>query len=52
MNIERLTVDHYCQFAGISQSAYEYQQCKVAKDEAMLGLQKSMSWMDASYESN
>ena len=43
MNIERLTVDHYCQFAGISQSAYEYQQCKVAKDEAMRWLPKNLS---------
>ena len=52
MNIDRLTVDHYCRFAGISPSAYEYQQGKAANDEMMLGLQKSMSWMDASYESN
>ena len=52
MNINRLTVDHYCRFAGITQSAYEYQQCKVAKDEAMLGLSKNMSWMDTSYESH
>ena len=49
MNIERLTVDNYCRFAGISQSAYEYQQCKVANDEAMLGLPKNLNWMDASY---
>ena len=52
MNIERLTVDNYCQFAGISQSAYEYQQCKVANDEAMLGLPKNMNWMDTSYGSH
>lgn len=49
MNIERLTVDNYCRFAGISQSAYEYQQCKVANDEVMLGLPKNLNWMDASY---
>lgn len=52
MNIERLTVDSYCRFAGISQSAYEYQQCKVANDEAMLGLPKNLSWMDTSYGSH
>lgn len=52
MNIERLTVDNYCRFAGISQSAYEYQQCKVANDEAMLGLPKNLNWMDASYGSH
>lgn len=46
MNIERLTVDSYCQFAGISQSVYEYKQGKVANDEAILGLPKNMSWMD------
>lgn len=52
MNIDRLTIDHYCRFAGISPSTYEYQQGKAANDEVMLGLQKSMSWMDASYEPN
>ncbi|MBK3393236.1 hypothetical protein IQ457_04650 [Psychrobacter sp. M9-54-1] len=52
MNIDRLTVDSYCRFAGISQSAYEYQQCKVANDEAMLGLPKNLSWMDTSYGSH
>lgn len=52
MNIERLTVDNYCRFAGISQSAYEYQQCKSANDEAMLGLPKNLSWMDTSYGSH
>lgn len=46
MDVHRLTVSHYCQFAGISQSNYEYQQCKVACDEAMLGLPKDLSWMD------
>lgn len=51
MNIERLTVDNYCRFAGISQSAYEYQQCKVANDEAMLGLPKNLNWMDTVYGS-
>jgi len=52
MNIDRLTIDHYCRFAGISPSTYEYQQGKAANDKVMLGLQKSMSWMDASYEPN
>ena len=46
MNIERLTIDNYCRFAGISKSAYEYQQCKVSNDEAMLGLPQNMNWMD------
>ena len=49
MNIKRLTVDNYCRFAGISQSAYEYQQGKVASDEAILGLPKNLNWMDTSY---
>ena len=46
MGVHRLTVSNYCQFAGISQVSYEYQQCKVASDEAMLGLPNDMSWMD------
>ncbi|WP_201542922.1 hypothetical protein [Psychrobacter immobilis] len=33
MNIERLTVENYCKSAGINQSAYEYQQCKVTNDQ-------------------
>ncbi len=45
MNIDRLTVDNYCGFAGISQSAYEYQQCKSIKEEKGLGLIKNMSWL-------
>ncbi|WP_201574575.1 hypothetical protein [Psychrobacter sp. H8-1] len=52
MNIDRLTVENYCKFAGINQSAYEYQQGKVADDQALLGLHKNMNWMNASYESN
>ena len=52
MNIERLTVENYCKFAGINQSAYEYQQCKVTNDQSMLGLPKNLSWMNTSYESN
>ncbi|MGP5347249.1 hypothetical protein ACTXLJ_11380 [Psychrobacter celer] len=52
MGVNRLTVASYCQFAGISQSAYEYQQCKVANDEAMLGLPKNLNWMDTSYGSH
>lgn len=46
MGVHRLTVSNYCHFAGISQSSYEYRQCKVACDEAMLGLPKNMNWMD------
>ncbi|MGO3640577.1 MAG: hypothetical protein ACTJFK_01305, partial [Psychrobacter sp.] len=52
MNIDRLTIENYCRFAGINQSAYEYQQGKAVNDEVMLGLHKNMDWMDASYESN
>lgn len=52
MDVHRLTVSNYCQFAGISQSAYEYQQCKVDYDEALLGLPKNMSWMDGTHGSH
>lgn len=52
MNIERLTVENYCKFAGISQSTYEYQQCKVTNDQSMLGLPKNLNWMGTSYGSH
>lgn len=45
MNIERLTVDHYCKFAGISKSAYEYQQYKSLNEEKGLGFPRDMSWI-------
>ena len=45
MGVHRLTVSNYCQFAGISQSSYEYQQCKAACDKTLLGLPKNMNWM-------
>lgn len=52
MNIHRLTVTNYCQFAGISQCDYEYEQGKATNDEVMLDLPKNMNWMDASYGSH
>lgn len=52
MNVDRLTIENYCRFAGISKSTYEYQQCKSSNDKVMLGLPKTMNWMDASYESH
>ncbi|WP_169391423.1 MULTISPECIES: hypothetical protein [Psychrobacter] len=45
MGINSLTVAGYCKFAGISQNAFEYQQCKMARDLPMLGLPKNMNWM-------
>ena len=49
MGVRQLTIASYCQFAGISQSSYEYQQCKVANDEVLLGLPTNMSWLDGEH---
>ena len=46
MKVRVLTIETYCQFAGISQSAYEYQQGRSAREEPILGLPKSMSWLE------
>ncbi|MBH0065131.1 hypothetical protein [Psychrobacter sp. SZ93C1] len=46
MKVRVLTIETYCQFAGISQSTYEYQQGKSAREEPILGLPKSMSWLE------
>lgn len=45
MNIDRLTIDNYCRFAGINKSAYEYQQCKSVEEENVLGLPRNMNWI-------
>ena len=45
MGIRYLTVKSYCHFAGISQSSYEYGQCKFALEERVLGIPQSMSWL-------
>lgn len=45
MGIRYLTIKGYCHFAGISQSSYEYQQCKFALEERVLGIPKNMNWL-------
>ena len=45
MGIRQLTVKEYCHFAGISQSSYEYRQCKFALEDRVLGIPQSMSWL-------
>ena len=45
MNIDRLTIENYCRFAGINQSAYEYQQCKSLNEEKGLGFPRDMNWI-------
>ena len=45
MRIKYLTVKEYCRFARISQSNYEYQQCKFASEERVIGMPKSMDWL-------
>ncbi|WP_199508190.1 MULTISPECIES: hypothetical protein [unclassified Psychrobacter] len=45
MGVRQLTVKEYCHFAGISQSSYEYRQCKFALEDRVLGMPQSMSWL-------
>ena len=45
MGIRYLTIKGYCRFAGISQSSYEYRQCKFALEDRFLGIPQSMSWL-------
>ena len=45
MGIRYLTIKSYCHFAGISQSSYEYRQCKFALEERVLGIPQSMKWL-------
>lgn len=45
MGIRYLTIKGYCRFAGISQSSYEYMQCKFALEERVIGIPQSMNWL-------
>jgi len=45
MEARQLTIKEYCYFAGISQSSYEYRQCKFALEERVIGIPKSMDWL-------
>lgn len=45
MGIRYLTIKSYCRFAGISQSSYEYMQCKFTLEERVLGIPQNMNWL-------
>lgn len=45
MGLSELSVKNYCQFAGINQSQYEYQQYRTVYEESLLGLPQSMDWL-------
>lgn len=45
MGLSELSIKTYCQFAGISQHHYEYQQYRTANEEGMIGLPTSMNWL-------
>lgn len=45
MGIKALSVKGYCDFVGISQSNYEYQQCRSVVEDSVLGLPTSMNWL-------
>lgn len=45
MCIDVLTVESYCQFAGISRAGFEYQQCKKSVENGVIGIPKNMNWL-------
>ncbi|MCG3873088.1 hypothetical protein I3257_09675 [Psychrobacter sp. Ps7] len=45
MGIRYLTIKGYCRFAGISQSSYEYMQCKFELEERVIGIPQNMNWL-------
>lgn len=45
MGLSELSIKSYCQFAGINQSQYEYQQYRTVYEESLLGLPQSMDWL-------
>lgn len=45
MRIEVLSVESYCQFAGIKRANFEYQQCRRAIENDVIGIPKNMDWL-------
>lgn len=45
MRIEVLSVESYCQFAGIKRANFEYQQCKRTIENDVIGIPKNMDWL-------
>lgn len=45
MCIDVLTIESYCQFAGIKRESFEYQQCRRAIENDVIGTPKNMNWL-------
>lgn len=45
MRIEVLSVESYCQFAGIKRANFEYQQCRRSIENDVIGIPKNMDWL-------
>ena len=45
MRIDILSVESYCKFAGIKKANFEYQQCRKAIQNNVIGIPKNMDWL-------
>lgn len=45
MRIDILSVESYCKFAGIKKTNFEYQQCRKAIQNDVIGIPKNMDWL-------
>jgi len=45
MRIDVLSVESYCQFACIKRASFEYQQCRRAIENDVIGIPKNMDWL-------
>ena len=45
MRIDVLSVESYCKFAGIKKADFEYQQCRKAIQNNVIGIPKNMDWL-------
>ena len=45
MRIEVLSVESYCQYAGIKKASFEYQQCRRSIENDVIGIPKNMEWL-------
>lgn len=45
MRIEVLSVESYCQYAGIKKASFEYQQCRRSIEKDVIGIPKNMDWL-------
>ena len=45
MRIDVLSVESYCQYAGIKKASFEYQQCRRSIENDVIGIPKNMDWL-------